>query len=270
MFDREGVDGPWLADISGTITSTATGESIRLPLPPGSRQGPETAGWALGLQHKPLAPGSRHGPDTVRVSLDGHRVFAATLHPKWACVLDLQTGQIQNRPVRQQHWMPDMLDPTPTLPNWNLYRVIDLIRDFASTQLAFCGRKGVWRSISFTGQSICIRKENPGLWHNLLPFSFSPFSIPAGLGCTLQVAEWPNGSKAFLDSRGLLHLKSHDPSLAEVSLVLSDREVAGWTSDGYVCGPSFFFDDQRPSNPRKVFHRIEDFLSRAATPVSSQ
>jgi hypothetical protein len=247
MFDREGVDGPWIADIAGAITSTATGESIRLPLPLGSRQ----------------------GPDSVRVSLDGHRVFAATLVPKWACVLDLQTGQVQNRPVRQQHWMPDMLDPTPTLPNWNLYRVIDLIRDFASTQLAFCGRKGVWRSISFTGQSICIRKENPGMWHNLLPFSFSPFPVPPSLGCTLQVAEWPNGSKAFLDSRGLLHLKSHDSSLAEVSLVLSDGEVAGWTSDGYVCGPSFFFDDQRPSNSPKVFHRIEDFLSRASAPVSS-
>jgi hypothetical protein len=246
MFDREGIDGPWLADITGAITSTATGESIRLPLPPGG-----------------------HGPDTVRVSLDGHRVFAATLVPKWACVLDLQTRQVQNRPVRQQHWVPDMLDPTPTLPNWNLYRVIDLIRDFAGTQLAFCGRKGVWRSISFNGQSICIRKENPGAWNNLLPFSFSPMPVPASLGCTLQVAEWPNGSKAFLDSRGLLHLKSHDPSLAEVSLVLSDGEVAGWTSDGYVCGPSFFFEDQRASNPQKVFHRLEDFLSRAATPLKS-
>jgi hypothetical protein len=246
MFDREGVDGPWIADVTGTITSTATGEFIKLPLPPGGK-----------------------GPDTVRISLNGHRVFAAMVHPKWACVLNLQTGQVQNRPVRQQHWVPDMLDPTPTLPNWNLYRVIDLIRDFAGTQLAFCGRKGVWRAISFTGQSICIRKENPGLWHNLLPFSFAPMSVPAGLGCTLQVAEWPNGSKAFLDSRGLLHLKSHNPSLAEISLVLADGEVAAWTSDGYVCGPSFFFEDQRPSNPRRVFHRIEDFLSRAATPVSS-
>jgi len=93
--------------------------------------------------------------------------------------------------------------------------------------------------------------------------------IPPNLGCTLQVAEWPSGSKAFLDSRGLLHLKSHDPSLAEVSLVLSDGEVAGWTSDGYVCGPSFFFDDQRPSNPQRVFNRIEDFLSRANTPLKA-
>lgn len=244
MFDREGTDGPWYADSTGAIISTASGESIRLPLP----------------------PGTRHGPDTVRISLDGHRVFAATLVPKWACVLNLQTGQVQNRPVRQQHWVPDMLDPAPTLPNWNLYRVIDLIRDFGGAQLGFCGRKGVWRAITFSDQHICIRKENPGAWQNLLPLSFSPLSVPASLGCTLQVAEWPNGSKAFLDSRGLLHLKSHDSSLAEVSLVLADSEVAGWTSDGHVCGPSYFFEDHRPSDPRRVFHRAKDFLSRASTP----
>jgi hypothetical protein len=245
IFDREGVDGPWFADTNGNITSTATGESRRLPLP---------------ATHK-------HGPDTVRVSLDGHRVFAATLVPKWACVLDLQTGEVQDRPVRQQHWMPDMLDPPPTLPNWNLYRVIELLGRCGES-IAFCGRKGRWRWITRGGGRIVIRDADSSganvTWPGL---PFSPMPIPPNLGCTLQVTEWPNGSKAFLDSRGLLHLKSHDPSLAEVSLVLSDGEVAGWTSDGYICGPSFFFEDQRPSNPERVFHRIEDFLSRANTPV---
>ena len=246
IFDREGVDGPWFADTAGNIVSTATGESARLPLP--------TA--------------SRHGPDTVRVSLDGHRVFAATLVPKWACVLDLQTGQVQDRPVRQQHWVPDMLDPPPTLPNWNLFRVLDLLGRCGES-LAFCGRKGRWRWITRDGGRIVIRDaDSPGINVTWPGLPFSPMPIPPNLGCTLQVAEWPNGSKAFLDSRGMLHLKSHDPSLAEVSLILSDGEVAGWTSDGYVCGPSFFFEDQRPSNPQKVFLRIEDFLSRAATPLS--
>jgi hypothetical protein len=244
VFDREG-EGPWFVTGTGAIMSALSGQNVRLPLP----------------------PASRHGPDTVRVSLDGNRVFAATLVPKWACVLDLQTGQVQDRPVRQQHWVPDMLDPPPTLPNWNLYRVIDLLGRCGES-LAFCGRKGRWRRITFETWRIMIRDaDTPGVdvtWPGL-PFSSQP--TPPGLGCTLQVAEWPNGSKAFLDSRGLLHLKSHDPSLAEVSLVLSDGEVAGWTSDGLVCGPSFFFEDQRPSNPQKVFRRIEDFLSRAMAPT---
>jgi hypothetical protein len=247
IFDREGVDGPWFADTAGNIVSTATGESARLPLP----------------------AANRHGPDTVRVSLDGHRVFAATLVPKWACVLDLHTGQVQDRPVRQQHWVPDMLDPPPMLPNWNLYRVLDLLRHYGES-LTFCGRKGRWRWITFEAGRIMIRDaDSRGInvtWPGSDPLSFSLLRTPPGVGCTLHVTEWPNGSKAFLDSRGLLHLKSHDPSLPEVSLILSDGEVAGWTSDGYVCGPSFFFEDQRPPTPQKVFDRIEAFLSRAATP----
>jgi hypothetical protein len=251
VFDREGVDGPWLADTNGRIISTATGECIKLPMPPDRHHGASAR------------------PDTLRVSLDGHRVFAATLVPKWACVLDLQTGQVQNRPIRQQHWVPDMLDPPPTLPNWNLYRVIDLLGRCGES-LAFCGRKGRWRRITFETWRIMIRDADSQAVNVTWPgLPFSPVPIPPNLGCTLHLAEWPNGSKAFLDSRGLLHLKSHDPSLAEVSLVLSDGEVAGWTSDGYACGPSFFFDDQRPSNPQRVFNRIVDFLSRANTPLKA-
>jgi hypothetical protein len=242
VFDREG-EGPWFVTATGAIISALSGENVRLPLP----------------------AASRHGPDTVRVSLDGNRVFAATLVPKWACVLDLQTGQVQDRPVRQQHWVPDMLDPAPTLPNWNLYRVLDLI-SHSGESIAFAGRKGRWRWITCDNGRLVIRGADSENVRSA-GFSLALLPTPPGLGCTLQLAVWPNGSKAFLDSRGLLHLKSHDPSLAEVSLVLSDGEVAGWTSDGYVCGPSFFFEDQRPSNPQKVFHRIQNFVSRAMTPV---
>jgi len=84
----------------------------------------------------------------------------------------------------------------------------------------------------------------------------------ASRGCTLQIAEWPCGSKAFLDGRGLLHLKSHDPAIPEISLVLSDGEVAGWTSDGLVCGSAFFFEGLHHSEPKRVFERILQFLYR--------
>jgi MoxR-vWA-beta-propeller ternary system protein len=81
-------------------------------------------------------------------------------------------------------------------------------------------------------------------------------------GCMLHIAEWPGGSKAFLDSRGLLHFKSHDPTVPEVSLVLSEGDIAGWTSDGHVCGPSFFFDGPQTSEPLEVFERLRQFLAR--------
>jgi hypothetical protein len=44
--------------------------------------------------------------------------------------------------------------------------------------------------------------------------------------------------------------------------VLADGEVAGWTSDGHVCGPQFFFD--RPIRPdsKAVHERIMKFFSK--------
>ena len=73
---------------------------------------------------------------------------------------------------------------------------------------------------------------------------FVPSSSPAGVGYHLRVATWPDGSRAFLDSRGLLHLKPADRAVPEVTLVLtSEGPMAGWSSDGRVYGPEPFHGD---------------------------
>jgi hypothetical protein len=59
----------------------------------------------------------------------------------------------------------------------------------------------------------------------------------------MMVATWKDGSRALLDSRGLLHLQSSDRSIAEATLVLTDRDVAAWISDGRVCGTRYFVDE---------------------------
>jgi hypothetical protein len=80
-------------------------------------------------------------------------------------------------------------------------------------------------------------------------------------GCTLQVMHFSRGGRLFLDSRGLLHFKCPDPDVPEVSIVLADGEIAGWTSDGYVCGPSFFFDGMIQKDAVRVFGRLMKFFT---------
>jgi hypothetical protein len=75
------------------------------------------------------------------------------------------------------------------------------------------------------------------------------------------VAEWPKGNRAFLDSRGLLHLKSHDSSIPEVSLVLREGEATGWASDGLMCGPRFFLS-QPPGAAEELARRVNAFFER--------
>jgi len=59
-----------------------------------------------------------------------------------------------------------------------------------------------------------------------------------------QYAAWPDGSEAITDSRGLLHLRSADTRLPEITLVLVlGKSIAAWAdvgTDGTVCGSPYF------------------------------
>jgi hypothetical protein len=80
----------------------------------------------------------------------------------------------------------------------------------------------------------------------LLHFAETP--SPLGTGYRLSVAEWADGSRAYLDSRGLLHLKSSDTSIPELTLVLYDGMLAGWCANGVLFGPPYFTGDTNRYN----------------------
>lgn len=65
-------------------------------------------------------------------------------------------------------------------------------------------------------------------------------SYPPDRRLKLRRAAWPDGSTAILDSRGLLHFKSSDANIPEFTLVLDDRDVAGWGADGRVWGTPYY------------------------------
>jgi len=70
------------------------------------------------------------------------------------------------------------------------------------------------------------------------------------------------GSRAWLDSRGLLHLKSSDRAIPEVTLVLRDGALAGWTAEGWTFGMDYFAGETEPGAPEYVYHNIlESFVA---------
>ncbi|PTY04067.1 hypothetical protein DB346_04550 [Verrucomicrobia bacterium LW23] len=69
--------------------------------------------------------------------------------------------------------------------------------------------------------------------------TFRPYVYKEDVSYTLSVATWEDGSKAWLDSRGLIHLQPARTDLVEITVVLAERPGA-WTSDGHLCGPVFF------------------------------
>lgn len=234
VFDRDGMDGPWLIHKSGVALSTATDERQDLPMP----------------------SNRKFGLGEVCVSRDGHRIYV----PQASQIKDLTTGAVISVPNRARAQFE--LDWTTGMPNWNIYRIVDSIASLRDG-IAFVGRRHRCRKLTLTGQNKLQISEVPAHESNdfQAKLTFSGQVKKTNLGCSLQIIEHPSGSKVFLDSRGLLHLKSYDPNVPEISLVLSDGEVAGWTSDGHVCGPSFFFEGPYTSEPSKVFERMMQFLS---------
>lgn len=56
---------------------------------------------------------------------------------------------------------------------------------------------------------------------------------------------WAQGARAYGDTRGLLHLESENTDIPAITLVLNLGEtVTCWSSDGHVCGSSYFIRDE--------------------------
>ncbi|MDX1947749.1 MAG: hypothetical protein SFU86_20295 [Pirellulaceae bacterium] len=82
-------------------------------------------------------------------------------------------------------------------------------------------------------------------------------------GYTLSLATFPDGSRAWMDSRGLLHLKSVDPTVPECSLVLCEGPLAGWMGGEGLFGPEYWRLGMEGTGANHVnLHAIAPFIQR--------
>jgi hypothetical protein len=57
---------------------------------------------------------------------------------------------------------------------------------------------------------------------------------------SFRVIRWPDGSRIWLDSVGILHFKSFDDRCPEASLILAKDGISGWSSTGQYFGDPYF------------------------------
>jgi hypothetical protein len=235
LFDREGIEGPWMVRQNGFIESTITGESIRTPLPPDFNDQVSRATILAGGNEIQLH--SWRTTQTLRVHLTQPRADSKPGNPHWLNLLYQHTPQADIlRSVEAIAAMPD--------------------------GLAFLSQRRHWWKLKLDSLGK-IRLEGP--IREPLPVAPCRFDSEADhvdLRCSLRLANLPNGSKAWLDNRGLVHLKSHDPDVPQISLMLSLYEVAAWSSDGKNCGPIHFFARPHPPMPSEIFAHLMQFRAR--------
>jgi hypothetical protein len=118
--------------------------------------------------------------------------------------------------------------------------------------------------IAASPRRIVLRQFNSASQYSIVNFDheFRVENSPFRHQWTLKKAVLPQGI-AWLDSRGLLHLRARDGS--ELSLVLHDDHVSGWHSDGSVFGTQYFIN--RPESP--VPASVEAWLKGFANQCSN-
>jgi hypothetical protein len=84
-------------------------------------------------------------------------------------------------------------------------------------------------------------------------------------GYKLRRAVWLDGSQAWLDSRGMLHLVSSARRLPEITLTLGQQPSAGWTSDGQTVGWKYFVDETSSGVASVVEQLAREFAARLSS-----
>ncbi len=137
--------------------------------------------------------------------------------------------------------------------NWKWVRPVTLRRRFeglgvsASGELILIGRRGSLWPLRFdeSDQKICLATR-PIEAELVVSRRFEVIDQSAANRYSLAVAVFEDGSRAVLDARGLLHLKSSDLDSPECTIVLVEGPTSGWVSDGRCWGTPYFLGRIEP------------------------
>lgn len=193
---------------------------------------------------------------TVTVLHDDYRVAVGR------SVIDLLTMKVEKFPVDAP-----LSEPAHDLPRrWSVRTKFTHLAVSIGGRLRLRAQKGYWVEISCppAGVHLCLMRV-PG--EKVGEMSVRTLGEPRfhpQHGASLSPAEWPSGSKAWLDSRGFLHLQSADASIAEITILLAEStSLPAWTSGGLKIGPPFFVGKHQPGkhDALRVFELLEKFCA---------
>ena len=184
------------------------------------------------------------GPD-ARIEIVDHEGRCVLLNPKGPNgrsrhLIDLR-GENLITPLKKD--TRQLFDDT----QWNQLSQRNLLKRFRSIgssygHLTLTSTKGRLLKLTYATEgvpTIRLVEAEPGFSAGKV-CHFKDDVTPKGIGYTLSQAEWSDGSRVVLDSRGLLHFQSSDRSIPEFSVVLSEIQVSGWCADGRRWGAEYF------------------------------
>ena len=235
LFDREGQPGPWVLTAHGEVRHLESNGKI----------------FSLG---QTLTPGSQ-----VRISRDGHHLRIVSMTQKSEQRVDLQKNHAYSSAFQAGKPANYPYEPIPATPQYPIMVHFSSVCVLPTGGLALrSGKDRLLEPVRRDSDTVALQSVKSDNSENR-ERPFVPLKLPNTSTYELQEARWPDGSRAFLDSRGLLHLKSSDRALPEISFVLANAPSAFWTSDGRMAGAGFFLG---PDRSRTELDELYSVLNR--------
>lgn len=122
-------------------------------------------------------------------------------------------------------------------------------------QLCLVSNQQVCWKIVIRNDELCLMQASGIQERNLLK-AFTPLER-SQYGYSLIMAKWSDGSRLWIDSRGLMHLQSSDRLIPEATIMLGMNEITVWTSDGRMLGSTYHVEGSwRSITAEQVFDLI--------------
>lgn len=242
LFDRVGKDGPFGVHLRGSIANLA-----------------DHTEWNW-------TDNPRANPKVLDIEESGHRLL----------IEQDSDGSINRRSRRIIHLESERVEEagsqTQSLREWDLqqmhrggnimHRFCRIIIEHDSTMILVSKSQTCWQ-IGLHAKALRISQTShlTGASDRRRMASLEPTRHPDS-GCSMSVATWPDGSRAFIDSRGLLHLQSADREIPEATLILKEGDIAAWTNNGQTYGSHYFLDESNMSAEQFLEQILKPFIAR--------
>lgn len=250
VFDSCAFDAPVVVQRSGTITHTS--KNMRREIEHGIPFAVEVGAVSRAGTKVVLSP--------VFLRADGK--------PSQYCVVDLPAFDTQFTTLEPKAIVADWLaEPLPFVPAWfSLRSRIQGVLVHGGELVLITNRGTALALAPHSKDERLILRRLPILPDTIVARAthFGQSRVRPGVGYDLRDARWSDGSRAVLDSRGLLHLQSSNRQIPEATLVLCDEHVAGWCSDGRKWGLKYFAGEEETLTPVTEIERtiLKPFLAQ--------
>lgn len=230
VFQIRGTDGPFAIQRSGSLLDLSSGEGRPLSLdlgPPMKVWDVEAEGATVIVEAEVSSAGRGKGFKPGRFAV---HVRSGEAVPIAAAYTTINQWRVANHP------------PMPTQRRrWKGIAAV-------GSQLFLQSRRWTWWSIDSQLKLNAATDSPTGIRQFV--------EMPRGTPYRMSSATWCDGSRAFVDRRGLIHLQSSGRDIPETTFVLTDQGISGWCADGRVFGDPYFIGYAAATDRETIYREV--------------